>query len=76
MLDEHDPHFALGIEHARHGWMPYEWTDPEHQRRYDLGYRRVQGERVETEWQRFANQDAAVYRQLQRLQGYGNRQKP
>jgi hypothetical protein len=41
MVDERDPHFALGVEHAQRQLVPYQWADPEHQRRYDAGYARV-----------------------------------
>jgi hypothetical protein len=39
MLDKRDPHLMLGIEHARaHRPRETGWTDPELQRRYDIGY--------------------------------------
>jgi hypothetical protein len=44
-LDERDPHYALGLEHARAGVARYEFQDAENQRRYDTGRARVaQGE--------------------------------
>jgi len=34
-----DPHFTLGVEHAKQHWARETgWTDPELQRRYNLGY--------------------------------------
>jgi hypothetical protein len=38
MLTDHDPHFALGREHARARVPAYRWQDTENQRRYDAGY--------------------------------------
>jgi hypothetical protein len=39
MFDRKDPHLLLGIEHARaHRVRETGWTDPELQRRYDVGY--------------------------------------
>jgi hypothetical protein len=49
MIDEADPHFALGQEHVRAGLERYAWKDPEHQRRYDQGYNSLSGRRTASE---------------------------
>jgi len=38
MIDERDPHYALGMEHGHGGVPRVEFQDAEHQRRYLLGY--------------------------------------
>ena len=73
MLTDRDPHYALGREHAGRGLVPYQWADPEHQRRYDAGYASVvmrSGiiDAIQATNERLHRQ---VYDQLQRLRRAG-----
>jgi len=77
MLTDKDPHYLLGIEHSRTGHPLYQFADAENQRRYELGYYKVQGvtdpESLER-FKRFGEQMTALAQaKLQNGPAFGSR---
>ena len=67
-LDEHDPHYALGLEHGQSGTEPYEFQDIENQRRYLTGYQCGSRERSQVSRQAMQVSYVAFNKLVERMQ--------